>query len=148
MATNSSIKLLNNPNLLTECWVIAPKSSEAIAQGDLIEENGNGAEVVDGADNTIFCGVAMEGRESDDPRPLTVAFRCVIKGKMAASQDVTKGKAVAYAAGGNGTEWTFNAATAEGIGWALETIAGGSEGRILIDVLALQAATLFQTVTT
>ena len=148
MATSSSIKFVDNPNKISEAWVIAPKTSETIAQGDLIEENGSGAEVVDGADNTIFCGVALEGRESDDPRPLAVAFRCVIKGKMASGQSVTKGNAVAYAAGGNGTEWTFNAATAEGIGWALETIAAGAVGRILIDVPALQASTLFQTVTT
>lgn len=148
MATNSNIIFLDNPNAVRDCWVIAPKASEVIAQGDLIEENGDGAEVVDGADNTIFCGVAMEGRAATDPRPLSVAFRCVIRGKMASGQSVTKGQAVAYAAGANGTDWTFNAATAEGIGWALESIAAGVYGAILIDVVALQASTLFQTVTT
>lgn len=148
MSTTSSIKLLDNPVALSDTWKIAKATNEVIAQGDLIEENGSGAEVVDGADNTIFCGVALEGRAATDARPLAVAFRCVIKGKMASGQSVTKGNAVAYAAGGNGTTWTFNAATAEGIGWALETISAGETGRILIDVPALQAATIFETVTT
>jgi len=149
MATTSSIKFRDNPQHLKDTWVWAKKTSEVIAQGDLFETNGSGAEVVDGADNTIFLGVALAGRDADDARDVPIAFRCVIEAKLVStSSDCTAGDAVAYSAGANGTTWEMNKATAEGIAWALEDITAGSTGKFLIDVVALQASTLFDTVTT
>lgn len=149
MATTSSIKFRDNPQALKDTWVWSKKSDETIAQGDLLENSSGDAQVVDGADNTVFLGVALAGRESDDDRDVPIAFRCVIEAKVVStSDDLTAGDAVYYSAGANGTTWEFTKGTAEGIAWALEDISAGDTGNFLIDVMAIQASTLFDTVTT
>ena len=89
----------------------------------------------------------MTGSEADDVRDIAVAIRAVIKVQMAAGQSANFGNAIAWAAGANGTTWTFTKTTTEGIVWALETIATASSGKALLDVVALESG-IFQTVTT
>ena len=147
MAATSNIKVLTHPTSLLHVIQYPKKASEVLAQGDLLEENGSGAEAVDGAANNVFIGVCMTGREADDTRDLAVMIKGVIKIQMAAGQSLNFGNAAKYAAGANGTAWTFTKATAEGIVWALETIATASSGKALVDVVALESG-IFQTVTT
>ena len=147
MASSSNIKILTNPYSLLHVIDYPKASSEVIAQGDLLEENGSGAEVVDSAANNIFVGVAVTGSEATDTRRVAVMIRGVIQVQMAAGQSASFGSALAYAAGANGTDWTFNAATAEAVCWAMETIATAGSGKALVDVLALESG-IFETVTT
>lgn len=146
MASSSNIKILSLPTELYEVIEYPKASAEVVAQGDLLEENGSGAEVVDGAANNLFIGVAVTGSTASQTDDLSVMIRGVIQVQMAAGQSASFGNALAYAAGANGTDWTFNAATAEGICWALETIATAGSGKALVDVLALETGK-FQTVT-
>ena len=147
MAASSNIKILTHPTSLLHVIQYPKKTSEVLAQGDLLEENGSSAEVVDSAANNIFLGVCVVGSEASDIRDIAIMIRGVIKVQMTAGQSTSFGKALKYSAGANGTAWTFTEATAEGIVWALETIATASTGKALVDVVALESG-IFQTVTT
>lgn len=146
MAASSNIKILTLPVKYVHVIEYPKASSEAIAQGDLLEENGSGAEVVDGAANDIFIGVAVDGSASAEVEPIAVMIRGVIFVTMASGQSATFGQALKYNAGANGTDWDFATATAEGIIWALETLATAGTGKALVDVLALETG-IFETVT-
>jgi len=147
MASSSNIKILTNEYHLLHVVDYPKATSEVIAQGDLLEENGSGAEVVDGAANNIFLGVALTGSEAADTRRVAIMIRGVIQIQLAAAQTATFGAAFGYSAGANGTAWTFTALTAEGIVWALEAISSAGSGKALVDVVALESG-IFETVTT
>ena len=147
MAASSNIKVLTNEYHLLHVIQYPKKASEVLAYGDLLEENGSGAEAVDSAANNVFIGVCLTGRLAGDSRDIAVMMRGVINIQMAAGQSANFGNAIKYSAGANGTAWTFAKATAEGIVWALETIATAGRGKVLVDVLALESG-IFQTVTT
>jgi hypothetical protein len=146
-SASSNIKVLTNSTSLLHVIQYPKKASEVLAQGDLLEENGSGAEAVDSAANNIFVGVCMVGSEADDIRDIAVMIRGVIKIQMAAGESLSFGNAAKYSAGANGTAWTFAAATAEGIVWALEAISTAGTGKALVDVVALESG-IFETVTT
>ena len=146
MAASSNIKILSSPVELYEVVDYPKKAAEAIATGDLLEENGLGAEVVDGADNNLFIGVAVKGSEAADTEPISVMIKGVIQVQLAAAETASFGSALCYTAGANGTAWTFSAATAEGIVWALEAITAAGSGKALVDVLSLETGK-FATVT-
>ena len=146
MAASSNIKILTHPTSLLHVIQYPKKTSEVLAQGDLLEENGSSAEAVDSAANNIFLGVCVVGSEASDIRDIAIMIRGVIKVQMAAGESTTFGKALKYTAGANGTTWTFTPATLEGIVWALETIDTASTGKALVDVVALGSG-IFQTVT-
>ena len=146
MSAKSNIKILTLPEKYTHVIEYPKASSEVIAQGDLLEENGSGAEVVDGAANDIFIGVAVVGSTAAQTSPIAVMIRGIIVVQMAAGESASFGNALKYSAGANGTDWTFAAATAEGIVWALEAIATAGTGKALVDVLALETG-IFETVT-
>jgi len=146
MAASSNIKILTLPEKYIHVIEYPKASAEAIAQGDLLEENGSGAEVVDGADNSIFIGVAVTGSTATQVDPISVMIKGVILVQLAAGESASFGNALKYAAGANGTDWTFAAATAEGIVWALEAISTAGTGKALVDVLALESG-IFETVT-
>jgi len=150
MASKSNVVILNVPTELTETWTIPKKTSEVIAVGDPVEDNGSGVEVVDGAENPVFAGISLEARAADDTRDVSVAFKCAVKVKLASgSTAVTRGDPLAYSTGANGTDWTFTQTAAEGIIWALEDGSAGDTIRALVDVpnLAVTAG-LFTPVTT
>jgi hypothetical protein len=146
MAASSNIKILTLPEKYLHVIEYPKASSEVIAQGDLLEENGSGAEVVDGAANDIFIGVAVTGSTASQIAPISVMIKGVIQVQMAAGESASFGNALKYSAGANGTDWTFAAATAEGIVWALEAIATAGSGKALVDVVALETG-IFETVT-
>lgn len=146
MAASSNIKILTLPVKYLHVIDYPKKTDEVIAQGDLLEENGNGAEVVDGAANDIFIGVAAGGAEADGPNTIAIMIKGVIEIQMAAGESLSFGNAAKYSAGANGTDWTFAAATAEGIVWALEAISTAGTGKALVDVIALETG-IFETVT-
>jgi hypothetical protein len=146
MAASSNIKILTEPIKLIHAIDYPKKTDEVLAQGDLVEENGSGAEAVDGTANDVFVGVVLKGAEADDVGPISVMIRGVISVQMAAGESASFGSALAYAAGANGTDWTFAAATVDGIVWALEAIATAGSGKALVDVLALETG-IFETVT-
>ena len=119
-------------------------TDEYVAPGDLVEiklfatDNRIGA--VDTVESELFAGVAKEYGTPGDL--ISVCLKCVIEGKMASAAAVSVGEGVAYSAGDNGTAWTFaKAANVNLIGWAMEPIAVGSSGKILIDVKALHTVT-------
>ena len=147
MAASSNIKILTHPTSLLHVIQYPKKANEVLAQGDLIEENGSGGEAVDSAANNVFVGVCVVGSEADDVRDFALCIRGVLKVQMAAGQSANFGNALAWAAGANGTDWTFTKTTAEAIVWALETIATSSTGKVMLDVVALESG-IFQTVTT
>ena len=147
MAASSNIKVLTHPTSLLHVIQYPKAASEVIAQGDLLEENGSNAEVVDGAANNIFLGVAITGSLAADTRDIAVMIKGVIQIQMAAGESLSFGDAAKYTAGANGTAWTFSAATAEGIVWALEAISTAGTGKALVDVVALESG-IFETVTT
>ena len=147
MAATSNIKVLTLPTSLLHIIQYPKKASEVLAQGDLLEENGSSAEAVDGTANNIFLGVCMTGSLAADTRDIAVMIKGVIKVQMAAGESASFGSALTYSAGANGTAWTFAAATAEGIVWALEAIATAGTGKALVDVLSLDSG-IFETVTT
>ena len=146
MASTSNILILSSPTELYEILEYPKAANEVIAQGDLLEENGSGAEVVDSADNSVFIGVAVTGSTATDVDPISVMIRGVIQVQLAAAETAAFGGALKYAAGANGTDWTFSAATAEGIVWALEAISAAGSGKALVDVLSLETSK-FETVT-
>lgn len=146
MAASSNIKILTLPVKYLHVIDYPKKTDEVIAQGDLLEENGNGAEVVDGADNSIFIGVAAGGAEADGPNTIAVMIKGVIFVTMASGQSATFGQALKYNAGANGTDWDFAQAAAEGVVWALEAITTAGTGKALVDVVALETG-IFETVT-
>ena len=146
MAASSNIKILTHPTNLLHVIQYPKKASEVLAQGDLLEENGSGAEAVDSAANNLFVGVCMTGSLAADTRDIAVCIKGVIKIQMAAGQSLNFGNAAGWAAGANGTDWTFTKITAEGIVWALETIATAGSGKAMLDVVALESG-IFQTVT-
>ena len=146
MAASSNIKVKTLPISLLHVIQYPKKTSEVLAQGDLLEENGSGAEAVDGAANDIFVGVCMTGSLAADARDIAVMINGVIIVQMAAGQSASFGSALKYNAGANGTAWTFAAATAEGIVWALEVIDAAGTGKALVDVVALSG--IFEVVTT
>jgi hypothetical protein len=146
MAASSNIKILTNEYHLLHVVQYPKKTSEVLAQGDLLEENGSGAEAADSAANNIFLGVCVTGSLAADIRDIAVMIRGVITVQMAAGQSASFGSALKYSAGANGTDWTFAAATAEGIVWALEAIGTAGSGKALVDVLALESG-IFETVT-
>lgn len=146
MAASSNIKILTLPVKYLHVIDYPKKTDEVIAQGDLLEENGSGAEVVDGADNSIFIGVAAGGAEADGPNTIAVMIKGVIFVTMASGQSATFGQALKYNAGANGTDWDFAQAAAEGVIWALEAIGTAGTGKALVDVVALETG-IFETVT-
>ena len=146
MAASSNIKILSLPVQYVHVIEYPKASTEVIAQGDLLEENGSGAEVVDGAANDVFIGVAMTGCVSASVAPIAVMIKGVIFVTMGAGESATFGQALKYNAGANGTDWDFATATAEGIVWALETISTAGTGKALVDVLALETG-IFEAVT-
>ena len=146
MASSSNIKILSSPRELYHILDYPKASAEAIAPGDLLEENGSGAEVVNSAANDVFIGVAVKGSTATETDDISVMIRGVIQVQMAAGESASFGNALAYSAGDNGTDWTFAAATADGVCWALETIATAGSGKALVDVLALETGK-FETVT-
>jgi len=147
MAASSNIKVLTHPTSLLHIIQYPKKASEVLAQGDLLEENGSGAEAVDSAANNVFIGVCMTGSLAADTRDIAVCIKGVLSIQMAAGQSLNFGNAAGWAAGANGTDWTFTKLTAEGIVWALETIATASRGKVLLDVVGLESG-IFETVTT
>jgi len=147
MAASSNIKILTNSTSLLHVIQYPKKTSEVLAQGDLLEENGSGAEAVDGTANNIFLGVCMTGSLAADIRDIAIMIKGVIKVQLAAGESASFGNALKYSAGANGTAWTFAAATAEGIVWALEAISTAGTGKALVDVVALESG-IFETVTT
>jgi hypothetical protein len=146
MAASSNIKILTLPEKFVHVIEYPKATSEVIAQGDLLEENSSGAEVVDSAANPVFIGVAVTGSTAAQTGPIAVMIRGIIKIQMAAGESASFGNALAYSAGANGTDWTFAAATAEGIVWALEAISTAGTGKALVDVLALETG-IFEAVT-
>jgi len=146
MAASSNIKILTHPTSLLHVIQYPKKTSEVLAQGDLLEENGSGAEAVDSAANNVFIGIAMTGSEASDIRDIAVCIKAVIKIQMAGGQSLNFGNAATWAAGANGTDWTFTKTTTEGLVWALETIATAGSGKAMLDVVALESG-IFQTVT-
>ena len=146
MAASSNIKILTLPEKFVHVIEYPKATSEVIAQGDLLEENGSGAEVVDSAANPVFIGVAVTGSIAAQTGPIAVMIRGVIKIQLAAAETASFGSALAYSAGANGTDWTFAAATAEGIIWSLESISAAGTGKALVDVLALDTG-IFEAVT-
>lgn len=146
MAASSNIKILTLPEKYVHVIEYPKASNEVIAQGDLLEENGSGAEVADSADNSIFIGVAITGSTASQVAPIAVMIRGIIKIQMAAGESASFGNALIYTAGANGTDWTFTATAAEGVIWALEAISTASSGKALVDVVALESG-IFETVT-
>ena len=146
MAASSNIKILTLPEKFIHVIEYPKATSEVIAQGDLLEENGSGAEVVDSADGAIFIGVAVTGSLAAQIGPISVMIRGIIQVQLAAGESSSFGKALKYTAGANGTDWTLSEATAEGIVWAMETIATAGTGKALVDVLALDTG-IFEAVT-
>ena len=146
MAASSNIKILTEPIKLLHAIEYPKKASEVLAQGDLLEDNGSGAEAVDSAANDVFIGVCLKGSLADEVGPVSVMIRGVIQAQMAAGESATFGQALKYSAGANGTDWTFAQAAAEGIVWALEAISTAGLGRALVDVVALETS-IFETVT-
>ena len=146
MASTSNIVILSSPTELYEILEYPKAANEVIAQGDLLEENGSGAEVVDSADNSVFIGVAVTGSTATEVDPISVMIRGVIQVQLAAAETAAFGGALCWTAGANGTDWTFSAATAEGIVWALEAISAAGSGKALVDVLSLETGK-FETVT-
>ena len=147
MAVTSNIKILTCPEDLLHVISYPKKASEVIAYGDLLEENtGAGASVVDGATGFAFIGVAMRASPAAEVGPIPVMIKGVIQVTMGAGHTATFGQALKYHAGANGTDWNFEAATAEGIVWAMEAISAAGTGRALVDVTKISTGK-FQVVT-
>jgi hypothetical protein len=136
MATTSNIKIVwEDPNDLRNYIVVPLASSTTIAAGDLVKVTyaTNTCSVVSAAENETTIGISKTyGTTTDAGDPITICVDCVIEGTIATGGDVVHaGQAVQYAAGGNGTNWTFSKTdTTDGIGYALEAAAAGSKCKI------------------
>jgi|GEM_PF-1476423 hypothetical protein len=130
---------------------IGVASATVLAKGDLVDASGATAPeaVAHSGDNSTFIGVAMEGSQSGEVNEISVATRCKIKIKVAASPttNVIIGDACAYSAGANGTTWEVTKATSEGIMWALENVDYGESGLFLVDSHSLAGGFYFDTCT-
>jgi len=142
MASKSNITILSNPTTLLEVITYPKKTSEVVAIGDPMQDDGSAAcEVVESADNTTFLGISMEASRAADVKPISIMIKGVIQAQVAAasSNAATFGAAFSWTSGANGTDWTFSSNTVDGIIWALEPIAKGSSGKFMVDVLALES---------
>jgi len=148
MAKTSNIVILHYGDNKIDKWAIPIESSTVLAKADLVETDGSGnAQAVDSAETPTFLGVSDAYSGSGDTDDLPVVMKCIIKGKMAAGESATIGKAQKYSAGANGTDWTFASDTAEGIVWALETISTAGSGKLMVDVRRLDVG-IFEVLTT
>lgn len=149
MAKTSNITILQYGDNKIDIWNL-PKSSAAdvFAKGDLCETDGSDAvQVVDSAENPTFLGISEVGSQAGDTENIVMLLKCIFKGTMAAAQAGSPGRAVLWAAGANGTNWTFTDGAAEGIAWSLETIATAGSGRMLNDVRRIDTG-FFEVMTT
>lgn len=147
MATYSNITVKrHNPVKVVD---IPVASATVIAPGDLIDVSGStGMAFVHAGDNSTFVGVALNGSESGEIRPISVARECVVEALLVSgSSDVVVGDAVKRSAGANGTAWSFTKATAEGIMWANESISNGNRGEFYVDSSALAGGFAYDTCT-
>ncbi len=148
MATHSNIRIKRESIEGIKCVDVPIAKSTVIAPGDLISLSGGTDAVVytSGLGLGTFLGVALEGSTSSDIAPISVARECVIRGKLdsASGAAATLGKALAYKAGANGTDWTFQTTGATyGLAFANEAISKGSFGEIYIDTQSIATGSIF-----
>jgi hypothetical protein len=101
--------------------------------------------------NTIFCGVCWQDVPGDEQGVVTVqvATKLLIRAKCSTAAKPGQSLSLAASAGGPTrdqknagikVDWVFIPNTAEGFCWAMEDIAAGAYGLILVDVWQLAAS--------
>jgi len=122
-------------------------TSDSVARGDLMDDDTGAGEVdvVGDADKDEFVGVSLStiDGDTDTNSKVIIAMKAVLRLPLATGQTtIYLGEAAAWAAGANGTTWTFANTVTEAIAHCLsETIAAGSTGKFIIDPYTVRAVT-------